>query len=238
MVWNRLRTLFSSANQEGSEAPDVAPPESQTAPDVPEIHWIEPADNPWGVRVLDVRPVTLTMLSMSSDPRAAGNAVSFGQDDGRSFIGTPPRVSRVTAASLTFPIDRMLADGVLFVPSEMEHKWALFFHNGEIICVRSWRREVVLVARVDADRQMARVTEIRGTFAGEDEDPDLTVRLFDCLIRSHTLNMAYPVPLPPAMDADPKAAALWCMSIFGNRAVCATPHRFDRRDPELPLRTH
>ena len=62
----------------------------ENASQVPNLDWIEAADNPWGVRVLDVRPVTLTMLSTSADPRCASNAVSFGQDDGTSFIGEDP----------------------------------------------------------------------------------------------------------------------------------------------------
>src|SRR5262249_3751127 len=48
----------------------------------------------------------------------------------------------------------------------------------------------------------------------------------------------YPAPLPVGMEADPKAAAMWCMSLFGNRALIATPYRFDRHDPDRLLRTH
>ena len=107
--------------------------QDENASKVPEVSWIEAGNNPWGVRVLDVRPVTLTMPSTSEDPRYASNAMSFGQDDGRSFIGQAPPSPRITEAFLRFPIDRLLADGVLFVPGAMEHKWALFHHRGEII---------------------------------------------------------------------------------------------------------
>ena len=205
---------------------------------IPDVRWIEAADNQWGIRVLDVRSVTLGTLSYSSDPQCAANAVSFGQDDGTSFIGKSPPVPRITRAALTFPIDRMLADGVLYVPREMEHKWALFYHRREIICVRSWLRQVHVIARVELHQDHAEVTEVRGTFGAEDEDPELTVRLFDYLLRSHALNTSYPVPLPARMTEDPKVAAIWCNSLFGNRALFATPYQFDRRAPERPLRTH
>jgi hypothetical protein len=39
-------------------------PQNQQIPDLP---WIEAADNPWGVRLLDVRPITLGLLSTSQE---------------------------------------------------------------------------------------------------------------------------------------------------------------------------
>src|SRR4051812_13813008 len=33
-----------------------------TCPELPPLRWFGPADNPWGVPVLDVRPVTLEMI--------------------------------------------------------------------------------------------------------------------------------------------------------------------------------
>jgi hypothetical protein len=224
MAWDKLRRLFA--------------PKATSDDQIPSVAWIEAADNPWGVRVLDVRPVTSTLISLSSNPEYATNAVSFARDDGTSFVGQPPAGSRITKASLTFPIDRMLPDGVLFVPREMEQVWALFFHRGDVICVRSWEREVQVVAHLELHQDHVEVTQVRGTFGPEDEDPELTLRLFDYLLRSHALDLAYPVPLPAGIETDPKAAAMWCMSMFGDRAQFATPHRIERRDPEKPLRTH
>ncbi|MBL8262212.1 MAG: ankyrin repeat domain-containing protein [Xanthomonadaceae bacterium] len=212
------------------------PPQSAQEP--PEIRWIEAADNPWGVRLLDVRPVTLTMLSTSSDPQCATNAVSFGQEDGTCFIGQSPDSQRVIDAALRFPVDGALLDGVLFIPREMEHKWALFFHRGELIVVRSWLRKVIVVARVEAQKGHVEITQVRGTLCAEDESPEFTIRALDFLLRSHALGDVIPAPLPPGIEADPEAAAMWCMSLFGNRAQIATPHVFPRQDPTRPLRTH
>jgi hypothetical protein len=204
----------------------------------PRVPWLEAADNPWGVRVLDVRPITLTRLSTSTDPNCAANAVSFGQDDGRSFVGQPPKVARSIKANLRFPIDRILADGVLFVPRGMEHKWALFYHFGRIICVRSWLRQVQALAEVETHETHVVITAIHGTLVAEDEEPALTIRVLDYLLRSHALNTVYPAPLAGGIELDPRAAAMWCMSMFGNRALLATPYEFDRREPDQPLRTH
>src|SRR5262245_4662763 len=115
---------------------------------------------------------------------------------------------------------------------------AVFYHRGEVICVRSWLRKVEVVARVEQRQDHVEITQVRGTFSASDEDPEFTIRILDYLLRSHALATVYPAPLPTGMEEDPQTAAMWCMSMFGNRAVVATPHRFVRADPELPLRTH
>jgi len=204
----------------------------------PDFKWVEAADNTWGVRVLDVQPVTQNMMSTSADEKIAANAISFLQDDGTGFIGTAPQSDRVIEAKLTFPIDRFLADGSLFTPNVMEHKWAIFYHSGDIICVRSWTRKVHVIARVKADDDHIEIVEIRGVFHNEEqEDPDLTIRTLDYLLRSHVLEEVYPAPLPPFLEGKPEDLAMWCMSMFGNMALCATTHPIARRDPEEPLRS-
>jgi Ankyrin repeats (3 copies)/Ankyrin repeat len=243
MVWDKIRRIFGGKGEPSQPTPARTPPASQDMPaafeqQMPALKWIEATDNPWGVRVLDVRPVTLTMLSTSTDPQCATNAVSFGNDDGTGFIGQAPVSERIVETSLRFPVDRALFDGVLFVPRAMEHKWALFFHQGELIAVRSWSRTVALVARVETRDGHVEITRIRGAMCAIDETPDFTVRALDYLLRSHALHDLYPAPLPPGIEADAKAAALWCMSAFGNQAQLATPHAFPRRDPDRLLRTH
>jgi len=233
MVWKVLSRLFERESKKEKEIES----ENESGPEVTEIGWLGAADNAWGMPVLDVRPVTLTMLATSTDRQCAINAVSFTSDDGTSFINDEPPVSRTAEASLRFPIERVLVDGVLFCPREMEHKWALFFHRGQIICVRSWLRKVEVVARVEQHHDHIVITQVRGTFQASDEEPAFTIRVLDYLLRSHGLNMVSPAPLPGGMEEDPKAAALWCMSMFGNRALFATPHALGPPDPDRPLRT-
>jgi hypothetical protein len=225
MVWKRITSSLKKYIQ-GARA-------SQP----PTVGWLDAADNPWGVPVLDVRPVTLCMLATSSDRKCAENALSFLQDDGTSFIGAEPAVDRTIKASLRFRIGRVLADGALFIPTEMEHKWAMYYHRGQILCVRSWLRQVYAVAEVKVDGDQIEITCVRGTLADDDEVPAFTVRVLDYLIRSHALNMQYPAPLPVGIVADPKRAAMWCMSRFGNRALFATPYEVTSPPPEQPLRT-
>ena len=91
-------------------------PERGTNVNLPEIHWIDPSNNPWGVPVLDVRPVTLGMLSSTKDQQIAVNAMSFTRDDGTGFIGVEPAGTQRIPVGLSFPIDRTLADGASLFP--------------------------------------------------------------------------------------------------------------------------
>ena len=225
MVWNWLKRWFKPSGGGGGVSTEM-----------PEIAWVQAEANPWGVPVLDLRPFALQMISMSKDQQCSINAMSFGQDDGLGFVGVEPEAPDTVQANLRFRIDRMLADGALFLPSQMEHKWALYYHRGQILCIRSWTRAVAAVAEVHAAEDHVEITAIRGILTGE--EPGLMARTLDFLLRSHALGLVYPAPLPAGLEAEPKSAALWCFSMFGNLAHFATPHELPLSVPEKPLRTH
>ena len=174
---------------------------------------------------------------MTTEPEFAANAVSFEDDDGTSFIGVDPPVSRTVRASLRSRIDTILADGQLFTPRKMEQKWALY-HHGQINCIRSWIRQGQALADVHVDNEYATITAIHGTFIGEDEEPAFTVRVLDYLLRSHAVHMVYPAPLLVGMEKDRQEAARWCYSVLGNLAQIATPHVLTDDPPDRPLRTN
>jgi hypothetical protein len=201
-----------------------------------ELRWLEADENPWGVRVLDVRAVTETMISASTDPQCAANAMALRGKDGTAFIGAQPVSADSFEADLVYPIDRMLADGVLFSPSVMEHKWAIYHHQGYILFVRSWTHKVHLIAGVQTEGDHIRIAKITGTLTG-DEAPEFIVRAVDYMLRTHALRLPWPAPLAAGVELDPHAAALWCFSSFGNLARFATPHRLTRQLPQAPLRT-
>jgi hypothetical protein len=225
MIWDGLKKLLG------------ARPTERPRPKV-NVAWIEASDNPWGVRVLDVRPVTLTMISVSEDPRCAENAVSYGKEDGSRFARELPEVKRTIELNLRFRIDRLLPDGVLFTPGQMEHKWALFVARGQLIIVRSWRRQVFALVELEQNGDHVVLRSLRGALLGDGEPADLTERMVDFLLRSHVLKLPYPAPLPPGMSEAPETAALWCMNTYGNLASFATEEPLARVEPAKPLRSH
>lgn len=213
--------------------------------EIPEIPWIEAAETPWGVRVLDVRAVTQAMISASADPQCAANALSFGHDDGSAFEGAEPLVTRVIGAMIPFRVNGPLPDGALFRPQVMEHKWAIFHRQSghrqsghrqdRIFFVRSWTRKVHVIAELARSEDSVQITRLNGVFTDEDESPLFTTMTADFLLRSHALRMVYPAPLPEGMEASPQQAALWCFQMFGNLALCATQEIIPIHMPEQTL---
>lgn len=203
--------------------------------ELPPIGWIEPASNPWGVRLLDVRPVTQGMLSTSSDPQCAANAVSFGQDDGSSFAGMEPNSARTVNVNLRYRVAGTLAEGPLFAPACMEHKWAIFYRGGKILFVRSWTRELFAVAEGKMHSDQIELTAVQGDLVAENEEAEFKTRVVDYILRSHALNLVYPAPLLPEFEQDPDRAALWCFHCFGDRTLYATPDVVPYEMPEQLL---
>lgn len=213
--------------------------------EIPEIPWIEAAETPWGVRVLDVRAVTQAMISASADPQCAANALSFGHDDGSAFEGAETLVPRVIGAMIPFRVNGPLPDGALFRPQAMEHKWAIFHRQsghrqsghrqGRIFFVRSWTRKVHVIAELARSEDSVQITRLNGVFTDEDESPLFTTMTADFLLRSHALGMVYPAPLPESLEASPREAALWCFHMFGNLALCATQEIIPIHMPEQAL---
>jgi hypothetical protein len=139
---------------------------------------------------------------------------------------------------LVYRIDRMLADGSLFLPKDMDQKWAVFFHRGKLFFVRSWLRQVQATADAESSGNQVTVTNLHGTFTSSEEDPVLSVRILDYLLRTHALGIEHPVPLPPGTNDPPEKSAQWCFSLFGNLAHFATPHKLTLAPPDVPIRSN
>jgi Ankyrin repeats (3 copies) len=245
MSWKWLDRLRGGNSRKAGDTNGTAPQSGEMAinrdkerwGEVPAIPWIDAADNPWKVPVLDLRPYTLEMIMVTTEEQTARDAMALWGSDGSQYIGAEPTLSRSTPTSLRYRIDRVLAEGVLFVPRTMEHRWAIYYYGGKIICVSSWYHDVRLVANVRIRDGYAEITSIGGWVADEAEEPELTVRAFDFLIRSHAMSMIYPAPVPPSLSHKPLDAAKWCFGLYGDRVQFATVQHLPQTPPEEPLRS-
>jgi hypothetical protein len=240
-MWERIKRWFG-----GTPAPESVPkkkansvgfsaPRPDLAGQMPS--WIAAAENPWGVSVLDVRPMTLGTLSTSKDPKMAENAVSYGGESGRSFVDQPPQFDRQVEGSLRFSAPPKLVDGSLFIPQQMEDKWALFVQRQTLIVVRGWQRKVFLSAALRVDGSFLDVTDIKGAVAHPQEEPEYTLRALDFILRTHALELDWPAPLVGIADLDPRVLAIQCMSNFGRHASWGSFEAPARDIPKRPLRT-
>ena len=130
--------------------------------DAPTLNRIEASENLWGIKLLDLLPITQEKLSTSPDPQMAANAVSYSSDDGTSFINQEPESGNEITAEISLSVDPILAPGVLFTPDVMENKWAIFFHQNTIIFVRSWLRKVVVTADTSQQNGRLYINKIKG----------------------------------------------------------------------------
>lgn len=201
------------------------------------LPWIAPSQNPWGIRLLDLRPITTTMLATSKDPQCASNAVSYNAEDGTTFKDIVPSDNTLTSSNIVIPIDGVLAPGVLFIPQTMEHKWAIYFHNDTLIFVRSWLRKVVVTAQTKQSGNTLTIESISGKFLNN-ESSQFTRNIVKFLLCSHAINQITPAPIPAELAPTPQDAALWAFSAYGNMAQFGV---FDEHfDPPIDklLRSH
>lgn len=202
-----------------------------------ELPWIEAAENPWNLRLLDLRSISQTMISTSQDPQMATNAVSYRSEDGTTFWTQMPDKDRSITSDIVLPVDGKLAPGVLFIPERMEHKWAIYFDGEFLIFVRSWLRQVFVVAKTRQENNQLMVENILGEFSpGETEA--FTNAYLNFLLISHAIGEIVPAPLPKELESDTNNAGLWAFSNYGNMAHIGV---FDERFKAAPrgrLRTH
>lgn len=181
------------------------------------LPWIEADQNPWKVRLLDLRQISLKMLSTSKDPEMAENALSYGEEDGLVFLEQEAKTVRSIETNFSFPSEDKLERGVFFIPSKMEHKWAIYYHENKILFIRSWLREVHVIAETVQENKQLVVTKIHGEFT-EDESPEFTEAMLKFLIYSHGLGEVVPAPIPEDLQESTDAAGLWAFSTYGNMA--------------------
>lgn len=209
----------------------------KTRKEEPKLSWIEASKNKWGVKVLDLRPVTQEMVATSANPQMATNASSYSKEDGTSFTGQEPPFSATITTDMQFPVDPVLAPGVLFIPRTMEHKWAIYFHGDTLIFVRSWLRQVMVTAATRQVNGKLVITSISGKFL-EDESPAFTRQILKYLLVSHVLGEKVPAPLPLELRSSPDEAALWAFSMYGNMAFVGFFDEGYDYEVTHPLRSH
>ncbi len=202
-----------------------------------DLKWINAEQNPWGLKILDLRPISQTMLSTSKDPKMATNAISYNQEDGTTFKDFLPKSERVISSNLTIPTDGRLEEGVLFNPSTMENKWAIYFMNNRLIFIRSWLREAFVVAKTVQENGQIKITEITGEFT-DNESSKMTESILMFLLFSHSLNETIPAPIPKELSDNTDQAGMWAFSTYGNMAHLGYFGEDFNYRTDLKLRTH
>ena len=171
-----------------------------------QLTWLGPDQNPFGLRVLDCRPFSTTMISTTKDPDIAARFSQARGSTGEEFRGRQPSDSLTVPCGLCYPFSGESQDGPLFMAGQMEDKWDIYLHDGHLYFARSWTGELVFRVIVDFREQEAVVTAVEASRAKVADDPGLAVRMVDFLIKTHLYGQEAPHPLPPEYHPDDKKA--------------------------------
>jgi len=203
-----------------------------------ELTWLEPAQNPFGLRVLDCRPFCTSFLSMTKDPAIATRFGQLRHSRGEEHRGQHPVDPLVVSCELSYPFNGESREGPLFLAQQMEDKWDIFLYDGHLYFARSWTGELVFRAKIEFRQREAVITTIESNRAKGRNDPVVALRTVDFLMKSHLYRQEAPHPLPQWFPPDTKIIALHSFSEFGRWGFFAsfedTTKVRVREGPECP----
>jgi hypothetical protein len=182
------------------------------------LAWLEPDQNPFGLRVLDCRPFSTTMISVTKDPSIAARFGQLRSASGEEHRGRHPEDAVVARCDLNYPFNGESRDGPLFVAQQMEDKWDIYLYEGHLYFARSWTGELVFRVAVEFREQQAVVTAVEASRAKAMDDAGLAVRIVDFLLKTHLYRKEAPHPFPQGFPEDKKTLALYSFSEYGRWA--------------------
>jgi hypothetical protein len=201
------------------------------------VEWMSEQDSPFGIKVLDCRPVATTMVSTTSDRKIAKTFArlrsSLGEHHRERQPNNPGRVS----CSLEYPHIGEHKDGPIFVAPEMDDKWDIYLYDGRLFFSRSWTGELHFVVDIELEPPTARVTSITADAQFLEGDSTYVIAVVDFLIKSHLYKVVVPHPLPSDWSKEPAGRlALLSFSQYGRRGLfgtfCETTGLCLRRDED------
>lgn len=178
-----------------------------------EFKWYDVGpDNPFGLRVLDCRPLSWAMVAVSKDPSVAESFARLRSSDGRDLIEraihNPVRVQ----TSLRFPHNGEPLNGIAFKAPQMEVKWDIYIYDSVFLFARSWTGDLVYRARAAVGSTEIHITEIECTA----EQQALAAANVFFLLASHAMGRVLPHRVPCEPTEPPGAIAMLSFSLFGS----------------------
>lgn len=208
-MWKKIKSLFGQADQ-----PAPAP-----AQEGYQFKWYEPGgENPFPVRILDVRSLTGSVVATTSSREIAEKYVALRGSDGRDLFEAPIADAVWIPANLRFPHNGAPLEGIVFKAESMEAKWDIYIYGEHLLFARSWTGGLGYRAKIRIEPDAVVVTEIQCPRA---EAEIATSHIF-FLIGTYVMRRVLPHRVPADGLKTEKEIATWSFSVFGNRACYAT----------------
>ena len=206
-MWNRLKRWVSS------EPPDRALPQA-------DLQWLEPGSgNPFGIRLLDCRPITWNLIPTTGDLQIAARYTALRSSDGRDLVGHPIQNSVRLTTSLALPHNGAPLEGVASKADAMEVKWDIYIYDSVFLFARSWTGELRYRAFAVVGHTDIRILEIDCSA----DDAALAAPTVYFLLATHAMSRVLPHQIPRELASeDPETIAMWSFAQFGRFGCYAT----------------
>lgn len=192
-------------------------------PDFPDLQWLEADQNEFGLRVLDCRPFSHSMLSLTKDESVAIKFNELRRSPGTEHIGKEPDDPITADCHLTYPYSGEVHDGLLFIAEQMEDKWDIYLYDSHLYFARSWSGKLCFKAAINFTHGECVVSSVQSC-ASDEEDviPGFSVRQVDFLIKRHLFGQEVPHQIPRSIPESPRDIALYSFAIYGRWASFAS----------------
>jgi hypothetical protein len=207
-----------------SNEPDATKADEESKLEEDKLKWYEIGeDNPFNKKILDIRELTWSWLSTTSDESIARRYIELRGSNGRYLIDASLRNASSVDCNLSYPHNGEIFSGIIFKADSMEVKWDIYVYNNVFYFAKSCTGDLVYKAHAVFSDTEIRINRIE--FVADEilkDEPDLAKHNVHFLIMSHALNRMYPHQIPASIPDDPKTIALYSFALFGKRACYAT----------------
>jgi len=178
--------------------------------------------NPFNKRILDIRSLTQTMLSFTSDKKVAVLFNEQRNSIGEELIDVKLEGSKTISTHLVYPHNGSKMEGAGYKAKCMEDKWDIYFWNGIMYLTRSWTGEVIYKAQTNVSETNFTITKIEYSENKYTQaDPSLVIDNVHFIVLSHAFGRPFPHRVPKTLIAE-KEIALYSFNQFGHNCWYAT----------------
>jgi len=210
-MWKRIKGWFGSSSNT-SKGDDNGTSKY-------EFKWYEVGDeNPFGVRVLDVRSLTWNVVATTGDQRIAQSFNVQRQSDGREYIDAVIEESQTISCELIFPHNGETLEGIVYKAPSMDTKWDIYIYNSVFLFVRSWTGQLLYRATANVGDSTIKISKIEASA----DNIETAVQAVYFLIGTHAMGRVLPHTVPASTPDDEQKIAVLSFSMYGNLGCYAT----------------
>jgi len=184
--------------------------------------WLEPNQNPFGIKVLDVRKYCQSMICWTTDKKVAKKFNKLRNSIGEKYIGKQPDNSIGIECNLHYSHPGSGPDGPIFKATEMEDKWDIYIHNNFLYFARSWSGDLIFLTKVEFTGKEVVIGHISANSDFVNSDKLNAISQVDYIIKSHLFKVEVPHSLPTNFQGNNTEIAEYSFSTYGRRASFAT----------------